>query len=880
MEQIIRVLESTLNADKNIRDQATATLEQAKSQSYGQLLGTLTSLLANQGVSQIARHAAAMFVKNMVSGHSRLTNQQAQTRWNQLDNQTREHVKACLMNALVAKEPPVRRAVSQCIGKIASVELPANRWPKLLQDLCSACMSPQETLRETALETLGYICEEVNAEALGANLNNVLSVIVGNVTQQTNSATTHKAALGALQMMLPMLGHIFRSPTPNDRDYFMQALLQSVVSPSPEVQKTALEVLSTVLEEHYPYIMRYMETVYKLTVPMIQECSKDPEVVMQAIEVWITLGETEQHRAELEQDYLRQGAVVPDDVKSQRYVVGAQEALVQALYTPLTRQEEDQEEDAWDLSHAAATCLSVVAECTGGKIAPIVVDQYVKCVGNSNWHVREAVMVALGSIAESVPKADLAPVLAQPNVFGVLIQSIDDASPQVRQTAAWTLGRLCMSHIEALIGPDGSRYNTILQAFAGHLKAEPRLVTACVWGIGCLADAISDFVSERSIANPLMANLADLISTLYAQADAPTCTPRLRRGAYQTIVTLVRSSTSDCTPVIEQVLLVALSRVEALVSGRYSLTAKELDEVGAHMASVISECLPKIGSRAAQIGDRILNDYIQLYRKGTGAAAQEEAIFGIGTFASAVNDGTNPIPAAKLSDYLAAIYPILLECIKKPDEVDVCKAAIGAMGDIAGLAGPIFAQALPDVMGALVSIIQNSAVEPNIYPHVFGAFGDIAQAVGGSIEPFVDGLANICHQAMLTQVDMTDEDKVDYICELQYNSLTCISSLTSTLSSSGKFEPLQRNIGVITDSVYLSMKNTKRTPDLDKAIIACISDLFCAAGKSTAQLVQPNAPWEKFPQVITVIMNSTTDPSVHEECQSVNHQLQACLGTC
>ena len=209
----------------------------------------------------------------------------------------------------------------------------------------------------------------------------------------------------------------------------------------------------------------------------------------------------------------------------------------------------------------------------------------------------------------------------------------------------------------------------------------------------------------------------------------------------------------------------------------------------------------------------------------------------------------------------------------------MCKAAIGSMGDIATGTGAKFADAVPNVMQALMAIIQSPNVDRSLYPHCFAAFGDIALAVGGSILPYAESLATLVQQAMMTKADMTDEDQVDYLCELQYGCFVCISDLTTALSSSGNLPALVQVLPKFTEAIYQGASNTQRTPDLDKAIIGCVSDLFTAAGKWTVDMVKPGGQWEKLPEVINHIRSHSTDPGVQEECTSTLQQLQACFST-
>ena len=55
------------------------------------------------------------------------------------------------------------RSAAQCVAYIASTEIPQNLWPEVIPTLVNNVTNAQatESLKESSLEALGYICEEV-----------------------------------------------------------------------------------------------------------------------------------------------------------------------------------------------------------------------------------------------------------------------------------------------------------------------------------------------------------------------------------------------------------------------------------------------------------------------------------------------------------------------------------------------------------------------------------------------------------------------------------------------------------------------------------------------------------------------------------------------
>ena len=72
---------------------------------------------------------------------------------------------------------------SQVIGKIASIEVPENQWPELIPQLDANIVQKADVgLRQSSLEALGYVCEEV-PKSLEASSGKILSAIASGMQE-------------------------------------------------------------------------------------------------------------------------------------------------------------------------------------------------------------------------------------------------------------------------------------------------------------------------------------------------------------------------------------------------------------------------------------------------------------------------------------------------------------------------------------------------------------------------------------------------------------------------------------------------------------------------------------------------------------------------
>lgn len=74
-----------------------------------------------------------------------------------------------MTSALASTAVQARQAAAQVVAKVAAIELPRGQWTDLIDALtANVTNSPSDLLKQAALETLGYICEEIVRRARAA----------------------------------------------------------------------------------------------------------------------------------------------------------------------------------------------------------------------------------------------------------------------------------------------------------------------------------------------------------------------------------------------------------------------------------------------------------------------------------------------------------------------------------------------------------------------------------------------------------------------------------------------------------------------------------------------------------------------------------------
>jgi importin subunit beta-1 len=159
--------------------------------------------------------------------------------------------------------------------------------------------------------------------------------------------------------------------------------------------------------------------------------------------------------------------------------------VTQVILWVMTKQEEDDDGDEWTPSMAAATCLQLLASVTGSAIVPHVLPFVQENIVSPDWRFRETACMAFGSIIDGPEPAEMAGLVSM--ALPVLLQLVADPVVNVKDTAAWTLGRICENLLE-VIKPE--EFQSIVKAIIGGLDDSPKIAGSCAWSITCIAERI------------------------------------------------------------------------------------------------------------------------------------------------------------------------------------------------------------------------------------------------------------------------------------------------------------------------------------------------------------------------------------------------------
>jgi importin subunit beta-1 len=119
-------------------------------------------VLRTTTAADFVRQAAGLQLKNVLAAKDESLKGQYLDRWLQLSVDIRQYVKENVINTLGTenRRPSI---AAQCVAAIACAELPVNEWAQVISLLTQNVThaASNELLKESSLEALGYICQDI-----------------------------------------------------------------------------------------------------------------------------------------------------------------------------------------------------------------------------------------------------------------------------------------------------------------------------------------------------------------------------------------------------------------------------------------------------------------------------------------------------------------------------------------------------------------------------------------------------------------------------------------------------------------------------------------------------------------------------------------------
>ncbi|KAK0425425.1 hypothetical protein QR680_009193 [Steinernema hermaphroditum] len=789
MADLAPVLEKTISQNPSDQQLALDYLKRAGETNFPEFVKQLSLCLRSNGVDFI-RQAAGLQLKNALVAKEDVTKQQYTARWLQLPEDIRNFVKGNVM-AAIGTEKFRPSIAAQCIAAIACTEIPANLWPNVIAELMQNVTDPQRhnaldpvLLKEASLEALGYICQDIATGAVEAQSNAILTAIVHGMGK---SETSDRVRLAATNAMLNSL-EFTRSNFSNERErhIIMQVVCEATQCNDDPVKVAAMQCLVKIMSLYYQYMEHYMaNALFPITLEAMKSGVDD--FILQGIEFWSNVCE-EELALNMEAEEAQEEGRTPEQV-SRHYAKGALPHLIPMLTETLAHQEQADDDDDWVPSKAAGVCIMLMAQCTGDDIIVPILPFITQHFMSPDWKYREAAIMAFGSIMEGPQKPKLLELVGQ--AMDPLIAALSAPDLPVRDTAAWTIGRVCDACEELVTQPN--ILTPLLPALSSALTQAPRVASNVCWAISSLAKAAYESACQQGTDDSgqpdtyiLSSVFEGMVNALLKTTDRPDAHhSNLRIAAYETLMELIKSSPKDCYPVVQKTTVTVLQKLEQLLNMESTLESNsdrsQLRDLQSLLCATLQSVLRKMHQEdILNVSDMIMRGLLSIMQRCQGKDAggvMEDALMAVSTLIESMGQD--------FAKYMDAFRPYLFAGLEKVQETQVSAAAIGVLTDLARAFEKNLLPLMDEIYQRLFVVLQQCP-DRSLQPQILSCIGDLALAAGPEFKRYyTHAMSTLVQAAKAAKIseNTDDYDLIDYIDDLRDGCLEGFTGIVQGLRS-------------------------------------------------------------------------------------------------
>ncbi|KAL5362895.1 armadillo-type protein [Aspergillus floccosus] len=812
---VTQVLENTLSPDATTRTNAEQQLLHAAEVDFAQYLITLGQELANEDSASHIRTAAGIALKNAFTFRDVAKLREVQNKWlQQISPEIKTQVKDLGLKTLNSKDGRAGQSAAQFIVSIAAIELPRNEWPELMNILVQNVASGSDQLKQASLITIGFICESQDAElreSLAAHSNAILTAVVQGARREEPNMDIRFAAIKALSDSVDFV----RSNMENEgeRNYIMQVVCEATQADDLRIQAGAFGCLNRIMGAYYEKMRFYMEkALFGLSIMGMK--SEEEDVAKLAIEFWCTVCEEE---IAIEDD---NAAAQADGITDSRPFFGfarvACREVVPVLLQSMCRQDEDATEDEYNVSRAAYQALQLYAQCVQGDVIAPVLAFVEENIRNEDWRHRDAAVAAFGAIMDGPDPKILEPLIKQ--ALGVLVGMMEDSSIQVRDSAAYALGRVCDFCSETL-DPDVHLQPLISCLFNG-LASTPKIASSCCWALMNVADRFAGDIGAQT--NPLSKHFEDSVKSLLALTERQDADNQLRTAGYEVLNSFVTNAANDSLPMVATLSDVIIQRLEHTIPMQQQVVSVEdritLEEMQTSLTSVLLAIVQRLETDIKPQADRIMHVMLQVLTTVPPKSSVPDVVFAtVGAIANALEE--------EFVKYMDSFTPFLYNALGNQEEPGLCSMAIGLVSDIARALNEKVQPYCDTFMNYLLNNLRSSTNQ--LKPAILETFGDISQAIGTQFDTYLPVVAQVLQQASIVtaSADVTLE-MIDYIVSLREGIMDAWGGILLTYKGKPQVSQLQPYVESIFQLLHLISQDLARSSEgLMRSSMGVLGDL-------------------------------------------------------
>ena len=474
---IDEILLQAQGADENQRSLGMNALNNLAQQNLSSFLTILGTILSNESKDPKIRILSAIVIKN-----SLLYSEDYRKKWKtEISKEEKDKIKLLILSTLASSQKNIRTMAGTVISSICKIDTPITEtWPDLLPSLTNNAFNEDINMKLSAIETLGYVCEELNMKSIdSANVDKIMNALIQNLIKGENTKQVILQLLKALSYAIRLAQKNFENK--NERNIIMNSIFQigdKYQTDEDVIEKIAMlfiEMLS--ISSYYDYIEEFFLQIMKFSFGIFDKYKESNEkLALFALEIILSVGDEEVSR--INYDFINLNKIGNGnytlDKKNRGYFNKISPEL-QKLIEQNVKLPDDDNEDSWNISNACLKILNLMSQLADSNTMHKFYENLSNEIKKNNQgqndinllNNRAKIWLLLGSCIARVNITDIAKILNS-NIYLIFDDIRQNISMPLKKSASYIILKVT-KEIPKMF--DSSRLGKIIELLSAEIKA-------------------------------------------------------------------------------------------------------------------------------------------------------------------------------------------------------------------------------------------------------------------------------------------------------------------------------------------------------------------------------------------------------------------------
>ena len=873
---IDEILLQAQGADENQRSLGMNALNNLAQQNLSSFLTILGTILSNESKDPKIRILSAIVIKN-----SLLYSEDYRKKWKtEISKEEKDKIKLLILSTLASSQKNIRTMAGTVISSICKIDTPITEtWPDLLPSLTNNAFNEDINMKLSAIETLGYVCEELNMKSIdSANVDKIMNALIQNLIKGENTKQVILQLLKALSYAIRLAQKNFENK--NERNIIMNSIFQigdKYQTDEDVIEKIAMlfiEMLS--ISSYYDYIEEFFLQIMKFSFGIFDKYKESNEkLALFALEIILSVGDEEVSR--INYDFINLNRIGNGnytlDKKNRGYFNKISPEL-QKLIEQNVKLPDDDNEDSWNISNACLKILNLMSQLADSNTMHKFYENLSNEIKKNNQgqndinllNNRAKIWLLLGSCIARVNITDIAKILNS-NIYLIFDDIRQNISMPLKKSASYIILKVT-KEIPKMF--DSSRLGKIIELLSAEIKASQDniyMANLCR-SLQNLIKCYGDLETNKS-SSSLSPYFEIILNNLFVGAEQDIknyqASAKTTLSRFMTIGTLIEYSSHDKQFQISQIIKQFLIQIESTQNNIDTMIKAGIDketifQIQEYYFSLLQKLFNKYKTKIElDFADKIwqLTEALFKYRQ----TVFDEANLAMSALARNMGETFEPI--------FKKYYPYVEYSIKYYSNNSLSKSGlVSLMHCIISVQKNI--DKTKDIISTLIDVCVSNEVEKKNKTIAISIIGYVAMFEGTNFSIYIDPVMKLLFSAAQMGFNLgynIDEELIEFVKTLRFQIIQTFTCLEMTFNNKEN-NILNSYMKDIFEFLKSCINDTKiQNLEILKSILSLINDLFGIYGSQFKELCNENFAAGFIKLIQGYFTNKQMDPDIEQNIE-------------